>query len=1198
MRVYNFNLELLADIHNANPNVTKVLGGISTLTFSIPRFYYDRTTGKLTEDIRYQYLANELIVEYENDFYIIKECVISRDEGGQIIKEVLCKQMAIELSGTKVNGLWGFSPSIESFQVPYNKPTDLVTAMQDLLFYHTTGWKLGKIPVTDKKRSFNYEWQTPMQIILDLADIFEFIPYFRVEMVDGKLNKYVDFLPENYGEIKGYYRHDKNLTSIRKPIQTDGITTRLYVFGYDDITINDINTETKTVNGVTYNVHTKGKSYVDNFDYFLNLGYSYADCVNKFLKVDKVTDALYVDPNDLYDFAKKQLESVAMPVVTYEISIKDIEFYGKQELEVGHKIRLYDSELNLDVTGIVSEIQYSENDKVNKSVTISNYYSFTGEVDVLTGVIIDQSNMSQTVIEKNKKFAHSVLFNDSTGMIVQKDVSDPNSDDPEYKDVVRIGQYERDKYGIQILDGQLQMDREDAKTRVLIDNETGICIYNDLNGNGVFSEDEKVFWADTEGKIQAKRINVEESDWVLKDGSNLESRIEDHEGRITSSEIKLEPDNIRLTVGQWFVEQDEYNEKVSGLESSITQTVTDVEFKFTQKGAYNYIRNSDFRNGYEYWSDNGGGIEVANGVGMFSGETMCITSFPSGIQYTEWILLSANTHYIYEGWIASLDGYSGYSRGPLHFWCNTGKTSSADACEVLDYRQSCTRGEWTKVYVHIKTISSNSPIYFKPFIYTGDGSGRVYVKYLSLSRATTESQWTPHPSEIYDGITRIDKDGISISTSNSKTVTRIDHAGMEIQAANKTLAVFRENSYIPNLKADDVICPTLARKHNYASNYYVDSTSGSDLSTGLSWQTAFKTVHKALQQLPDLMEHDVRIWVKSGSNIPSFNCSNKVGNGLIILILGDSVVINGSISFAGCNGVIVQRETTDRSPTIIGQVSLYECRLVEFHGITIDGKNSVDRGVYAERCTKVYLTTCEIRNTKESAIYNYNSILTASNIRGSGIYNYITMIQGAITVLPEEGTTTTVCDYSNNLVQRSDAGTGRLFAGGTYVKTGSGGSTPSYSGTSKTQQWSFNNYYSVENLTWGYTNTGALIQGYYSGWNTGRWTGYMNFDHGNVRSIISGGTNLSGRIYIQRLSSKHGNYTGSKIALYGSDGTAIDTSTTFDLGQGKWITLSSSVVSKIQSGAITYFYIKWDSNDASRYMRFETNAKLEITYTK
>ena len=1196
MKLYNYNMELLAELHNVNPKVTKVLGGISTLSFTIDKYFFNKQTGKLVMDQRFDYVQNETIVEYDNDFYVIKECTPFHETN--ITKEVNCKHIAIELSGTKVNGLWGFSPSIESFQLPYNEPTDLITGMQDLLHYHTTGWKLGLIPENNKRRSFSYEWYTPMQIILDLAEKFEYIPYFRVELVNGKLNKYVDLLPDDYGEIKAYYRHEKNLNSVRKPISTEGITTRLYVFGYDDITLNDLETENKTVNGVTYPIHSKGKSYIDNFDYYLQLGYSYADCINKFLKVDKVKDDLYDDVNDLYDFAKKQLESVAMPVISYEVSIKDIEIKGKPELAVGHKIRIVDTELGLDVVGRVTEISYSENDKINKSVTISNYYTFSGETNVLTNVIIDQSNLDQVAVQKNKKFAHSVIFNDSTGMIVQKDVSDPNSDDPEYKDVVRIGQYERDKYGIQILDGQLQMDREDAKTRVLIDNETGICIYNDLNGNGVFSEDEKVFWADTEGKIQAKRINVEESDWVLKDGSNLESRIEDHEGRIQSSEIKLEPDNIRLTVGQWFVEQDEYNEKVSGLESSITQTVTDVEFKFTQKGAYNYIQNSDFRNGYEYWSDNGGGIEVANGVGAFSGETMCITSFPSGIQYTDWILLSANTHYIYEGWIASMNGCSGSSITPLHFWCNTEKTNGNTMCEILDYRQECIAGEWTKVYVHIKTKASNSAIYFKPFIYASNATGKVYVKYLSLSKAINESQWTPHPSEIYDGITKIDRDGISISTSNSKTVTRIDHAGMEIQAGNKTLAVFRENSYIPTVTADDVVCSNLVRKHPYSNNYYVDSKSGSDLYKGLSWQTAFKTVQKALDQLPDMLEHDVRIWIKAGSNIPNFKVLNKVGNGLIIIKFGDSSIVNGGITISGCNGVLLERDTIVRSATVIDGISIYECRHAEVSGICIDGKGSRDRGVYIERCAKVHIANCEIRNTTECAIYNYQSIVSATNNRGAGIYNYVTMGLGSITILPEAGTSTTVCNYSNTLVQRSDGGTGRLFDGGTYSKTGSGGSTPTYNGTSKTQQWNFNNYYSVENLTWNYTNTGSLVQGYCNAWNTGRWQGFLNFNHSNVRSIISGGTNYSGRIYIQRLSSRHGNSSGSKIALYGSDGTTINTTETFSLGEGKWISLSTDVIQKIANGVITSFYVKWDSSDASRYIRFETNAKLEITYTK
>ncbi len=55
---------------------------------------------------------------------------------------------------------------------------------------------------------------------------------------------------------------------------------------------------------------------------------------------------------------------------------------------------------------------------------------------------------------------------------------------------------------------------------------------------------------------------------------------------------------------------------------------------------------------------------------------------------------------------------------------------------------------------------------------------------------------------------------------------------------------------------------------------------------------------------------------------------------------------------------------------------------------------------------------------------------------------------------------------------------------------------------------------------------------------------------------------------------------------------------TFSLGEGKWISLSTDVIQKIANGIITSFYVKWDSSDASRYIRFETNAKLEITYTK
>ena len=73
MKLYNYNMELLAELHNVNPQVTKVLGGISTLSFNIDKYFFNKQTGKLVMDRRFDYVQNETIVEYENYFYIIKE---------------------------------------------------------------------------------------------------------------------------------------------------------------------------------------------------------------------------------------------------------------------------------------------------------------------------------------------------------------------------------------------------------------------------------------------------------------------------------------------------------------------------------------------------------------------------------------------------------------------------------------------------------------------------------------------------------------------------------------------------------------------------------------------------------------------------------------------------------------------------------------------------------------------------------------------------------------------------------------------------------------------------------------------------------------------------------------------------------------------------------------------------------------------
>lgn len=531
MKLYNYKHELLAHLDDLNPSVDKVLGGISTLSFTINKDVYSFETGQLVSDERYDLVINERLVEYDNELYVIKDSVPCRDEQGVITKEVVCKHISIELSSTKINGHWGFSPSVEHFQPPYNKPATLQNALNDLFENHTNGWELGVIPNLEKYRTFEFEWNTPMEIIVNLSEIYDFTPRFRTEIVDGKIKKYVDILTDEYGEIKGYYRHDSTLNTIRKPINSDGITTRLYVFGYNDISINEISSETKTFNETSYNIHTFGQSYVDNFDYFLSQGYTYEECLENFVRVEYIKDDLYVDPYDLYDFAKEQVSKVGMPTVSYTVDINDIEFEHKPELELGHKVRIYDKDLNIDLIGRVSKISFIHDAPEAKTIEIANYYNYLDEVDLLTNMILNQDKLGNTAIRRNSKFANSVVMNSSTGIVVQVPVEETSTigsdteDYVNYRDVVRIGQYQANKYGIQVLDGQIQMDRSDLVTRVKIDNNDGIVIYNNPDASG-FNDEHRVFYVDTNGQLVAEKIVVKDGYYYLRDGQEIEAVID------------------------------------------------------------------------------------------------------------------------------------------------------------------------------------------------------------------------------------------------------------------------------------------------------------------------------------------------------------------------------------------------------------------------------------------------------------------------------------------------------------------------------------------------------------------------------------------------------------------------------------------------------------------------------------------------
>lgn len=621
------------------------------------------------------------------------------------------------------------------------------------------------------------------------------------------------------------------------------------------------------------------------------------------------------------------------------------------------------------------------------------------------------------------------------------------------------------------------------------------------------------------------------------------------------------------------------------LSSQITQSATAVELKFTNSGGSNLLKNTKGLNDTEGWT--GTAVEVVADADFGS----AFYSVDGGqITGNEVIQLKKGTDYIFEAWVqcSKTQNGTGY---PLFFEVSNSVTT-------LDMSQQIsTSNKWTKCYRHFRT-STTKDTTFIPIIKMS-GTGTFKVTEISLTEGQVQKAWSQHPSEIYEGITSIDQKGVKISNTGSSNFTTIDSEGMDIQSAGKTVASFRLTTRIPELYADKIVSESIASKDEYYTEafirYYVNGTTGDDITGTGSDLLPFKSLQRAFDVLPDVVNTSTA-FIVSGS-IPSFRLYGKVGAGLIKIYLDQTVIVNGDIYIESMmNGV--QLHGQNMKSTIKGQVVIDRCRHVDVSLLNFKMANSRANNVKITDTNTVLVSSCNMGYTTAggSCIEAYGSSVYAYNNKGSNVTYYLSTTGFSTFTLPRSGTTTIVPSYSTGVIQYAtgDYGTSRLLDGGTYTKTASDSYNPTYVASSKTNTFKPTSIYSSETLS-GWADRPELTQGYYSAWSTGRWTGYVKFNDSAIRSTLSGATNLSGRLYLQRQNTSHGATTGT-LKLYGSDGTAIDTATSFTRGQGSWISLSSTIVSKIQSGAIKYFYVKADTSSQATYIKFESNVVLEITY--
>ena len=690
---------------------------------------------------------------------------------------------------------------------------------------------------------------------------------------------------------------------------------------------------------------------------------------------------------------------------------------------------------------------------------------------------------------------------------------------------------------------------------------------------------------------------------------------------------KLTKNSLTTTIGSYYTTSSQVEGQITSkkyqTESQVQQTVNSWSAKFTESGGQNLIKNSYALNGESNWT-----AYKYDGTNTYTTLSCWKDSFWG--QYDNMFnirALNANT-YTETGYKQRIRVVAGreYTLRCLIAGHRTEKRIEiTNGAEDAMITTSAVYGHihgvdyWEECIIHFTPTDSH--IWLRLCILSisasNENDGYFWLRELCMVEGSIPSKWSPHPSELYDGITTIDKDGIKVESTATDTHTRMDSSSFRVESTGGgTVAEFSTDSTIPSLSSTDIVAsnisaPNIIQVQNSVT-YYVDLKYGNDTNDGLTVTSELKTIQEALNRLNKYIPRGNTVTINiENTDTQTVIAHGFLGGGILKFhLLNGTKLYCSQFDILRCTcGVYVTSEKTSYSSTTTGQiingnsgtcVYVAGCPNVTIEKICIVG-NETGYGV-TSNSSHVYVG--------ESEISRFTSCLRAEKSGYIGCYK---VIGSDVDYLMSGATAgcTFVEEYSSAIVPNYTEALNHSH--GTYAKIGlkSGGKKTSGvtygasvtppappAATQKVTVWEFDKIWSDETLK-GYSNRAELIQGYASKWKTGRWTGYMQRTDGfsDIREQLSGASNLSGRLYLVRKSSA-GNGADSLIHLYASDGTTVTTTTKVDWGEDLWIPLSSSICGKIKSGAITYFYLKANDDNTATYIRFTNEVKIEITYTK
>ena len=276
--------------------------------------------------------------------------------------------------------------------------------------------------------------------------------------------------------------------------------------------------------------------------------------------------------------------------------------------------------------------------------------------------------------------------------------------------------------------------------------------------------------------------------------------------RMTNAESKITDTAITNVVKQNFYTKTETNDQITSkgyqTASQVQQTVDSLQLKFTQSGGYNLIRNSKPEKNANLWISDSGISTTVNSAdncltttGWGKRFRLATTNSSPGGARSQRFDLAPNTKYTVSGWVYS----DSTSNGAAVYL----RTSNS-----LDAASNPTSSSYDSDVTILQTGAQASYKFFQKTITTGASVKSAFIKIVHRGSRTSGTStlvafnqlqivegefalpWSPHPNEVYDGVTEIDKDGVRVST-NRGAYTQFGAEGMDSydNQGNQTLGL-------------------------------------------------------------------------------------------------------------------------------------------------------------------------------------------------------------------------------------------------------------------------------------------------------------------------------------------------------------------------------------------------------------------------